>query len=43
MGSGNDLALRSTLLAMAGGYLTVESPVGGGTMVMVAVDFEDNA
>lgn len=36
-GSGNGLALHSTLLAMVGGYLTVESPVEGGTVVRIAV------
>jgi signal transduction histidine kinase len=36
-GSGNGLALHSTLLAMVGGYLTVESPPQGGTLVRVTV------
>lgn len=36
-GGGNGLALHSTLLAMVGGYLTVESPPTGGTVVRVAV------
>ncbi len=36
-GSGNGLALHSTLLAMVGGYLTVESPPEGGTRVRIAV------
>jgi signal transduction histidine kinase len=36
-GSGNGLALHSTLLAMVGGYLTVESPPEGGTLVRVMV------
>jgi signal transduction histidine kinase len=36
-GSGSGLALHSTLLAMVGGYLTVESPVKGGTLVRIAV------
>lgn len=36
-GSGNGLALHSTLLAMVGGYLTVESPALGGTVVRIAV------
>ncbi|MCC6166076.1 MAG: ATP-binding protein [Caldilineaceae bacterium] len=36
-GSGNGLALHSTLLAMVGGYLTVESPAEGGTLVRIAV------
>ncbi len=33
--SGNGLALHSTLLAMVGGYLTVTSPHGGGTVVQI--------
>jgi signal transduction histidine kinase len=36
-GSGNGLALHSTLLAMVGGYLTIESPPAGGTVVRVAL------
>lgn len=36
-GSGNGLALHSTLLAMVGGYLTVESPPEGGALVRIAV------
>ncbi len=36
-GSGNGLALHSTLLAMVGGYLIIESPPQGGTLVRVAV------
>jgi signal transduction histidine kinase len=35
--SGNGLALHSTLLAMVGGYLTIESPPAGGTVVRVAL------
>ena len=34
-GSGNGLALHSTLLAMVGGYLTVTSPHMGGTVVRI--------
>jgi signal transduction histidine kinase len=36
-GSGNGLALHSTLLAMVGGYLTVEAPPEGGTLVRITV------
>jgi hypothetical protein len=36
-GAGSGLALHSTLLAMVGGYLTVESPATGGTVVRIAV------
>jgi hypothetical protein len=36
-GSGSGLALHSTLLAMVGGYLTVESPESGGTLVAITV------
>ncbi len=36
-GSGHGLALHSTLLAMVGGYLTVESPPEGGTLVRITV------
>lgn len=36
-GSGSGLALHSTLLAVVGGYLTVESPPQGGTLVRVTV------
>jgi signal transduction histidine kinase len=35
-GSGNGLALHSTLLAMVGGYLTVEAVPEGGTLVKIA-------
>ena len=34
-GTGNGLALHSTLLAMVGGYLTVTSPRMGGTVVRI--------
>jgi signal transduction histidine kinase len=34
-GSGNGLALHSTLLAMMGGYLAIESPPEGGTRVKI--------
>ena len=36
-GSGSGLALHSTLLAMVGGHLTVESPESGGTLVTITV------
>jgi signal transduction histidine kinase len=36
-GSGNGLALHSTLLAMVGGYLAVESPPEGGTLVKIVI------
>ena len=36
-GSGNGLALHSTLLAMVGGYLTIESPAEGGTLMSITV------
>jgi signal transduction histidine kinase len=36
-GSGSGLALHSTLLAMVGGYLTVEPMADGGTVVRIAV------
>jgi nitrate/nitrite-specific signal transduction histidine kinase len=36
-GSGNGLALHSTLLALVGGYLTVTVPPAGGTQVRIAV------
>jgi signal transduction histidine kinase len=36
-GSGSGLALHSTLLAMVGGYLTVESVAEGGTLVGITV------
>lgn len=36
-GSGNGLALHSTLLAMVGGYLTVEPGVEGGVVVRITV------
>jgi signal transduction histidine kinase len=36
-GSGNGLALHSTLLALVGGYLTVTAPPAGGTQVRIAV------
>lgn len=39
-GSGSGLALHSTLLAMVGGYLTVEAPEAGGTLVRIAVEGE---
>jgi signal transduction histidine kinase len=34
-GSGSGLALHSTLLAVVGGYLTIESPPEGGTLVTI--------
>ncbi len=37
-GSGSGLALHSTLLAMVGGYLTVEPHAAGGTVVRIAVE-----
>jgi signal transduction histidine kinase len=36
-GSGSGLALHSTLLAMVGGYLTVEPAAAGGTVARIAV------
>lgn len=36
-GSGSGLALHSTLLAMVGGYLTVEPVANGGTLVRIAL------
>jgi signal transduction histidine kinase len=36
-GSGNGLALHSTLLAMVGGYLTVDSLTKEGTLVRIVV------
>ena len=36
-GSGSGLALHSTMLAIVGGYLTVESPAHGGTEVRITV------
>lgn len=36
-GSGNGLALHRTLLAIVGGYLTVESSPVGGTIVKIAI------
>ena len=36
-GSGNGLALHSTLLAMVGGYLTIEAGIEGGVVVRVTV------
>jgi signal transduction histidine kinase len=36
-GSGSGLALHSTLLAMVGGYLTVEEREGGGTLARITV------
>ncbi len=36
-GSGNGLALHRTLLAMVGGYLSVESSPEGGTQVKIAI------
>ncbi|MCC6456236.1 MAG: hypothetical protein IT328_14880 [Caldilineaceae bacterium] len=37
-GSGSGLALHSTLLAMVGGYLTVEAAAEGGTVARIAVE-----
>lgn len=37
-GSGSGLALHSTLLAMVGGYLTVEPHAAGGTVARIAVE-----
>jgi signal transduction histidine kinase len=34
-GSGSGLALHSTMMAIIGGYLTVETPVSGGTQVLI--------
>ena len=36
-GSGNGVALHRTLLAMVGGYLSVESSAEGGTQVKIAI------
>ncbi len=36
-GSGGGLALHSTMMAVVGGYLTVESPEGGGTLVTLTL------
>jgi signal transduction histidine kinase len=36
-GSGGGLVLHSTMLAISGGELSIESPAGGGTHVVISV------